>query len=111
MSRKLTNYLRTYRKRAGLTQGELAFLLGCRNGAKVSRYERLQRVPTLQTALAYEAVLGVPARELFAGMFEEIQRTAKRRVRSLIKRLGSNQRPKVLRKLETLQATAGKSSH
>ena len=37
---KLENYLRTYRKRSGLTQREVAFLVGCRNGAQVSRYER-----------------------------------------------------------------------
>jgi len=65
---KLENYLRTHRKRSGLTQREIAFLLGCRNGAQVSRYEKRRRVPPLQVALACEAVFGIPVSELFAGM-------------------------------------------
>jgi len=69
MAYKLNNYLRTYRKRASLSQDEVAYLLGCRSGAKVSRYERFARQPTLQTALAYEAIFGVPVRELFAGIY------------------------------------------
>ena len=68
MAHRLPNYLRTHRKRAGLSQDEVAFLLGCRSGAKVSRYERLARRLSLETAFAYEALFGVPARELFAGV-------------------------------------------
>src|SRR2546429_9576493 len=64
---KLENYLRTYRKRSGLTQREVAFLVGCRNGAQVSRYEKRRRLPPLRTALACEAAFGVPVAELFAG--------------------------------------------
>jgi hypothetical protein len=37
---KLENYLRAYRKKSGLTQRGLAFLLGWQNGGQVSRYER-----------------------------------------------------------------------
>ncbi len=65
---KLENYLRTYRKRSGLTQREVAFLVGCRNGAQVSRYEKRRRLPPLRTALACEAAFGVPVSELFAGL-------------------------------------------
>ena len=39
MPHKLENYLRTYRRRAGLSQDEMAFLLGTKSGTKVSRYE------------------------------------------------------------------------
>ena len=45
MASYLHNYLRTYRKRAGLSQAEVAFLLGCHSGAKVSRYEHAARRP------------------------------------------------------------------
>ena len=65
---KLENYLRTYRKRSGLTQREVAFLVGCRNGAQVSRYEKRRRLPPLRTALACEAAFGVPVSALFAGL-------------------------------------------
>ena len=67
---KLENYLRTYRKRSGLTQREVAFLVGCRNGAQVSRYEKRRRLPPLRMALACEAAFGVPVSELFAGLRE-----------------------------------------
>ena len=67
---KLENYLRTYRKRSGLTQREVAFLVGCRNGAQVSRYEKRRRLPPLRAALAFEAAFGVPVAVLFAGLRE-----------------------------------------
>jgi len=73
-TRKLENYLRTYRKRSGLTQREMAFLLGCQTGAQVSRYEKRRRVPPLQTALACEAIFGIPVSELFAGLREEAEK-------------------------------------
>ncbi len=65
--RTLPNYLRTYRKKAGLTQQDFAFLLGISNGAQVSRYEKGHHLPPLRTALTCEAVLGTPVSELFAG--------------------------------------------
>src|SRR2546428_13838797 len=67
---KLENYLLTYRKRSGLTQREVPFLVGCRNGAQVSRYEKRRRLPPLRTALACEAAFGVPVSVLFAGLRE-----------------------------------------
>src|SRR2546425_12647043 len=67
---KLKTYLRTYRKRSGLTQREVAFLVGCRNGAQVLRYEKRRRLPPLRTALACEAAFGVPVSVLFAGLRE-----------------------------------------
>src|SRR5216683_5217015 len=71
-TRKLENYLRSCRRRAGLTQREVAFLIGCRDGAQISRYEKRRRLPPLETALAWEVVFGVPVSELFAGMRETI---------------------------------------
>jgi transcriptional regulator with XRE-family HTH domain len=60
--------LRTYRKRAGFSQEEVACLLGARAGACPARHEAFVRRPDLETALAYEAIYGVPVRELFAGI-------------------------------------------
>ena len=63
------------------------FLLGSRSGSKVSRYERFARRPTLQTAFAYEAVFHVPARELFAGIYQGVERETLSRARVLSRRL------------------------
>ena len=105
MAHRLPNYLRTHRKRAGLSQDEVAFLLGCRSGAKVSRYERLARRPSLETAFAYEAVFGVPARELFAGVYEKVEEQIKKRARVLAGKLGVRETDRTIRrKLESLKA-------
>ena len=78
---RLENYLRTYRKQSGLTQGEVGFLLGRENGAQVSRYEKRHRLPPLETALACEEIFGVPVSELFAGVRQAVGRDIhKRRV-------------------------------
>ena len=81
------SYLRTHRKRGGLTQDEMAFLLGCQSGTKISRFERLARRPNLETALACQVVFGVPARELFPGLFAEVEKTVSGRARLLSERL------------------------
>ena len=59
------NHLRRYRKRGALSQAEIAFLIGAGCGTKVSRHERSSRPPSLQTALAYQAIFSVPVHELF----------------------------------------------
>jgi transcriptional regulator with XRE-family HTH domain len=84
---RLENYLRTYRRRTGLTQREVAFLLGCEDGAQISRYEKRKRVPPLQTALACEAVFGVPVSELFGGMRQTVGTQIDRRLKQLRSRL------------------------
>ena len=72
----LSNYLLTHRKRLSLSQEEAGFLLGMKGmnkGVKVCRDEALTREPSLQTALAYEVIYGKPVRELFAGLYEQIE--------------------------------------
>jgi transcriptional regulator with XRE-family HTH domain len=107
MSRKLPNYLLAHRKRFGLTQDETAFLLGVKSGAKVSRYERLGRVPSLKTALALQALFGVPVAELFAGIYEQVEKETSERARILegkIQRDATNRSN--ARKAELLRAIA-----
>ena len=82
-SHKLANYLRAYRKRTGLSQGEVAFLLGCKNGNQVSRYERRKHMPPLRTALAFQAALGTPLSELYAGTYESVSKQVAVRAQSL----------------------------
>ena len=106
VTRRLPNYLRMYRKRAGFSQVEVARLLGTLDGAKVSRYERNTRVPTLKTALTYEAIFRTPVSELFAGRFQEAEREATKRAKILSERLGQiEQSKRVVRKLEVLRRT------
>src|SRR5260370_42163208 len=82
-SDKIANYLRAYRKRSGLSQSEVAYLLGCKNGNQVSRYERRRCMPPLRTALAYQAALDTPLSELYAGTYESIAKQVTVRGQSL----------------------------
>jgi transcriptional regulator with XRE-family HTH domain len=85
----LSNYLRTNRKRAALSQEEAAFLLGIygpNKAAKVCRDENFVREPTLQTALAYEVIYGRPVRELFAGQYQRIEQDVAARAKILAHR-------------------------
>jgi transcriptional regulator with XRE-family HTH domain len=105
MSYKLENYLRTYRKQSGLSQDEVAFLLGCQNGTKVSRYERFARKPSLETLFAYEVVFGAPARELFAGTYQKVEKRISNRAQLLTRKLNrATPTSMATRKLEILQA-------
>jgi transcriptional regulator with XRE-family HTH domain len=112
MAHTLHNYLRTYRKRAGLSQDEVAFLLGAAYGTKVSRYERRSRQPGLTTAFAYEVLFGASARKLFGGLFRKVEAVTLRRARLLIRKLSAAARdPLTARKLDLLRAiTSGSVS-
>jgi transcriptional regulator with XRE-family HTH domain len=92
----LENYLRTHRRRLGLTQADVAYLLGVQSSGKVSRYERFARRPALETAVAFEIILGVPVGDLFAGVREDVEYEVKKRARRLRRRLTrrqANRRP------------------
>src|SRR5712691_8945476 len=71
MSRKLRHYLRNERRRAALTQADVAALLGGRWKGRICKYER-GAIPPTEVALAYEAILGKPASELLGGTFDEV---------------------------------------
>lgn len=80
---ELRNYLRTYRKRAGLSQQEVARLVGLKSAATLSRCEWGDRLPSLQTALAFEVLFGVPVGQLFSGAFEAIGMLTEERLQTL----------------------------
>lgn len=111
---KLQNYLRTYRKRAGLSQDEVAFLLGAQSGAKVSRYENFARQPSVNTVFAYEVVFNQPTRELFAGGYHSISLAVRARAERLVKRLGAQspgaEKPRMVRKLHLLRSIVDSKS-
>lgn len=102
--RKLPNYLRTHRKRVGFTQSEISFLLGSKAPIKVSRYERNVNRPALEVALAYEALFGTPVSEMFAGIYQEVERDILKRALRLASQLQkAPQNKATARKLEHLR--------
>jgi transcriptional regulator with XRE-family HTH domain len=109
-SSHLTNYLRTNRKRLALSQEEVAFMLGFKGedkGIKVCRDENFAREPSLQMALAYEAIYGLPIRELFAGLYEQVEKEVAQRAKILTYR---KDRESNLKRQQTLANLITKSS-
>ena len=83
MAERLSNYIRSYRKHAGLSQRELAELLGYGDAGPVSRHERLRSLPPLVMAMAYAFVFRVPISELFAGLLELLEKSVEDRLEDL----------------------------
>jgi transcriptional regulator with XRE-family HTH domain len=104
-SSPLSNYLRTYRKRAGLSQKELAFLLGNESAAEISRYEHGRQTPKLGKLLAYEYLFQTPIRKVYDGVSVEVEHEIRDRVRQLIKKLQPQCRDLLIaRKIEILKS-------
>lgn len=72
-TRHMPALLRTHRRSWGLTQKEMAELLGFESPAHVSRIEQGKRTPSTETALACTALFGVPLEELFPQLAIEIE--------------------------------------
>jgi len=70
-----------------LSQDELAYLLACRAGAKISRYEHFHHEPSLRTAMACSIVFQVPVEEIFAGLSAEIEQNTIERIRLLARKV------------------------
>ena len=83
MKKKLDCYLRPYRRRWGLTQNELAQLLGCKTGAVIYRLERHGRRPSLEAAHAFEIIFGTAPIELFPGLHARVKKNVITRARNL----------------------------
>ena len=102
----LPNHLKANRKRLALSQDDVAFLLGTKSGAKVCRYERFVREPSLQTALAYEAIFKMSVSELFGGLYERVEKDVGERAKILSARNDGRPGAQTLRKREALLALA-----
>jgi transcriptional regulator with XRE-family HTH domain len=73
MARKSYTYVRAHRRKWGLTQVELARLVGLVSRSAVSRIERAERVPTTATIIACGIIFGLASPELFPSLHEEIE--------------------------------------
>jgi transcriptional regulator with XRE-family HTH domain len=110
-SQKLANYLRMHRKRSYLSQDEVAFLLGCKDGSKISRYENFSRQPTPETIFAYEIIFRTLARQLFAGTYLKVEKDVMRRAQLLARKITTAKPgPITERKLSALRAISGSES-
>jgi transcriptional regulator with XRE-family HTH domain len=103
MNQRLKSYLRPFRRRHGLTQRELAFLIGAKGGTVVSRIERLKRSPSFAWICACALVFGTRALDLFPGLFLEIRESLRHRANELYEELQGNPSKTTRAKLDFLE--------
>jgi transcriptional regulator with XRE-family HTH domain len=101
--RKPLNYLRSYRLRWGLSQGELASLLGWKRPEVVSRIEKKQRPPTLKLVIACFILFGTPAAELFPDISASIEADVMARVWEMYEKVQGDPSKKTKMKIDLLE--------
>jgi transcriptional regulator with XRE-family HTH domain len=82
-NRELGNYLRTHRKKSGLSQRQVGELLGYPTEAQVSRHERAETVPRLASAFGYQVIFRLPVHALFPGVYENVRAAIEERLGQL----------------------------
>ncbi len=108
MRSRLANYVRARRRSAGLSQRELARIIGYEGGGLVSGHELFSSIPHLLTALAYEATFQEPVSELFAGLREAVESAVEKRLAEFEASLlgqckSTSPRPDIARKIAWLR--------
>jgi transcriptional regulator with XRE-family HTH domain len=72
-------HLRGFRKRSGLTQADVARLMGRLSPSPVSRMENGEQAPDFRTALLLEVIFGATASQLFRGHFMMLAKKVRER--------------------------------
>ncbi len=102
----LDNYIALHRKQAGLSQDELAIMLGLEGRGSISRYEIALRLPELQTLIALEVVFDEPIQKLFAGVAEKVRADIPIRAQAVLEGMGEKPSAQNAEKLATLARLA-----
>ena len=103
MDNRPISYLRPLRRRWGLSQKELAFLIGAKTATPVARIEGLKQRPSMAVGLAIELIFDTSTKALFPSFIEEIREGVHRRATDLYEEL-QGQRSRVTRtKLDFLE--------
>jgi transcriptional regulator with XRE-family HTH domain len=76
---QIKNRLRIHRRSCGLTQKEVAQIIGLTSSAQISRWERGERLPNLTQALRLSALYKRLANDLFFELFQEERKLMIRR--------------------------------
>jgi transcriptional regulator with XRE-family HTH domain len=108
-TRKPLNYLRSHRLRWGLTQGELAKLLGWKRAEVISRIEKKQRPPTLKLVIACFILFGTSAAELFPDISASIEIDVMARITDMYEQIQGHPTRKNKIKIELFEAAIARS--
>ena len=97
------NYLRSYRLRWGLSQNELAYLLGWDRPDVISRIEKKQRPPTLALAMACFILFDTQAAQLFPDLSAAIEHLVMARVQEMYETIQGDPSRRTKKKLDLLE--------
>jgi transcriptional regulator with XRE-family HTH domain len=103
MRKRSYSFVRAHRRRWGLSQAELALLLGVASSTTVSRIERSVRTPTATVLVACCILFGLPAPELFTSLHDEIEEVVGTAVKNLCDGLEGKSDKQSVRKREFLE--------
>mgnify|MGYP002402018509 CR=1 FL=1 len=105
------NYIRACRKQAGLSQQDIAYLLGRDTAMSISRYERNYRLPRVDAILGLQIVLDVSSKELFPDLYQQVEKNVIQRARELLHKLRSERKTDVIdQKIKALKAILSRDS-
>ena len=65
-------------------------MLGLESGQIVSRYERLDRSPSLETVLGCQVLFDVMPHELYPGRYERVENLTRQRIHALVGQFGED---------------------
>lgn len=77
------NHIWKHRKRKGLGQKRIAYLLGHACATQFSRWERGKKLPNLENALKLAYILDVPVESLFGDLYSDLRRVVEKREQAL----------------------------
>ncbi len=86
-SKPVSNLIYAARRKASLTQRELAMLIGYVDEGAVARHERLRSLPPFLIALAYEIIFQAPVGEVFFGLRDTVEQVVEERISDFKKSL------------------------
>jgi DNA-binding XRE family transcriptional regulator len=84
MNHKPISLFRSSRRRSGLTQDDVAFLVGLRAASQVSRHESGEREPDLRLALGYKLIFNATVHELLPHIYFEVAQQISSRAQTLL---------------------------
>ena len=87
MDQRLISYLRPLRRRWGLTQRELAYLIGAKTHSAISLIEALKSYPSLAGAIACSIIFDTPPLELFPELYATVHAAVISRANELYQEL------------------------
>lgn len=91
-SSSVGTYLRFLRRKSGLTQRQLAQVVGTVTRNQVSRHERSVAAPTLIAAFGYQVVFQEPISDIFPGLYHTVATSVEERLGELEAEFGKSTR-------------------